>query len=368
MKSFRSLFFTMPAKGLFFLMLFAVSLLFSECNIGYFSLYSEDRESFINAITQVDSFNYETSYYFKNTVENTIEDVTELVFDYEEIFDGKLTSQEVLKHFASIGDSTFADIYQNLSKMNGLHFALVNHDKDKIYSDIKQINGAPAGSDIKKYFGGEGKNQLIVHSCHNPYFVTDNFIPFAEHIRSVAKKYEDSFDIYITFGTTQSFAETEKSCEQLHINMRNRIEKLNDTSLVCMAVIILIAATLLTVTGKQEPKGKTYPTVVNRLPNDLIVLLYGIVLVCEISLYRTTSLMLISHGNELNEFWFTHSKEFYITRMRFCIVVFIYAAVNLLCILKRQYKMGLLIKNSYIYSFYKTLKNRKKTKKNRKND
>ena len=150
--------------------------------------------------------------------------------------------------------------------------------------------------------------------------------------------------------------------------MRNRIEKLNDTSLVCIAVIILIAATLLTVTGKQEPKGKTYPTVVNRLPNDLIVLLYGIVLVCEISLYRTTSLMLISHGNELNEFWFTHSREFYITRMRFCIVVFIYAAVNLLCILKRQYKMGLLIENTCLYSFYKTLKSQKKAKNNRDDD
>lgn len=360
MKTFRSLFFTMPAKGIFCFLLFFLSLFFSECNIQYFRLYAEDRTSFINASRQLDHFNYESSYYFKNTVETTFENVTELAFEYENIFDGKLTAKELINHFSSIGNSSFADIYKNLSAMPGLRFAVVNHSKGKIYSNIKQINGKASGTDMKDYFRGDGKNQLIAHSCQNPYFATDSFITFAEHIRSVSKKYEDNFDVYITFGSEKSLKEEEKKCEELHLSMRSRIEKINNAIAVYSAAIIIVAIILLTVTGKQEPKGKTYPTVINRLPNDLIVIMYSIVLICEVSLYRTASSMLVSHGNELDTFWFIHSIEFYEIRIRFCIVVFICASVNLLCILKRSQKMGQLLENTYLYSFFKALKDNKK--------
>ncbi len=359
MKSFRSLFFTMPAKGIFCCLLLALSVFLAHCNIQYFNLYAEDKASFVNAITQIDYFNYESSYYFRSTVETTLENVTELAFEYEEIFEKGSSAEELLKHFGSIGNSSFSDIYKNLSSMKGFRFAVVNHTRQKIYSNIPQINGKASDTDIKSYFVGEGKNQLIVRSCHNPYFATDSFITFAEHIRALAKKYGDNFDIYITFGSEESYAEAMAECEQLHKSMRSRIEKLNDTAAVCISALILVSAVLITVTGKQEPGGKTYPTVINRLPNDLIVILYGILLLCEISLYRTTSSMLISHGNELDEFWFTHSNEFYIIRICFCIVVFICAAVNLICILKRSYKTGQLTKNTYLYSFYKTLKSTK---------
>lgn len=360
MKSFRSLFFTMPAKGIFCLLLFVLSLLFSECSVRYFALYSTDRISFVNATVQLDNFDYESSYYFKNTVENTLDNVIKLCFEYEEIFDGTKSSDELLKHFAAIGDSSFTEIYRTLSSMEGFHFALINRSKQKIYSDISEINGAPSSTDIKSFFAGDGKNQLFVHNCQNPYFATDSFISFAEFIRKKAAAYEDNFDIYITFGSEESFAATAENCEKLHNDMRSRIEKQNNAALICIVCLVLVALIMVTVTGKQEPGGKTYPTQINKLPNDLIALLYGIVLICQISLYRTASSMLLSHGNELDTFWFTHSNTFYTTRIRFCIVVFICAAVNLICILKRQYKMGLLIKNTYIYQVIKRFKSMKK--------
>ena len=356
MKSFRSLFFTMPAKGIFCAVLFMLSLLFSECTVRYFALYSVDNESFVNANMQLDDFDYESSYYFRNTVETTLEDVMKLCFEYENIFDGAKSSEELIDHFNKIGDSSFSKICENLSSMEGFHFALINHSRQKIYSDIPEINGAPSSTNIKKHFGSQGKNQLIVHSCQNPYFATDSFISFAEFIRKTAADYEDNFDIYITFGSEESFAETESKCKQLHTDMRSYIEKLNNSALICIAGLLLITLIMLTVTGKQEAGGKTYPTTANKLPNDLITVLYGIVLICQISLYSTSTSMLLSHGNELDTFWFTHSQAFYITRIRFCIVVFICAAVNLLCILKRQYKMGVLIKNTYIYSSVNKLK------------
>ncbi len=356
MKNFRSLFFTVPAKIIYSVILVILSFLIAGCQIGYFDYYAEDSESFLNAMSQIDSFNYETSRYFKNRVEATVEDVIKLSMDYPEVFSKDRNEKELLNYYNSIGDSSFGEICSNLSSMKGFRFALVNHGKRKIFSNITEINGKGSATNIRKHFGNEGANLLIVRSCHNPYFATDAFIEFAGDIRKAAQKYEDDFDLYISFGTEESFNEEIRRCEQLHFTMRRKIEKLNDTVALYGAATVLIILVLMTVTGKHEPKGKTYPTVMNRLPNDIILLLYGIVLVCISSLYRTAISMIMSHGNELDEFWFTHSRDFYTSRVKFCIVLFICIATNLLGILKRQYKMGLLLKNTYVYNFIENMK------------
>ncbi len=351
MKNFRSLFFTAPAKVIYSLILIILSCFIAECQITYFDYYAEDKQSFLNAMSQLDSFNYETSQYFKNTVRTTVDDVIKLSMDYPEVFENNSTEEELLGYYNSIGDSNFSNIYENLSSMKGFSFALVNYTDRRIYSSIREINQQSSDVNIREYFGQEGPNLLIARSCQNPYFATDTFIYFAEDIRRTAQKYEDNFDLYISFGTEESFEENRKHCEELHFAMRRKIEKLNDTVILCVAATILVILILMTVTGKQEPKGKTYPSVMNRLPNDLIVFLYGVVLLCLSSLYRTAISMIMSHGNELDEFWFTHSRDFYTSRVKFCIVLFICTATNLFGILKRQYKTGALFKNTYIYSF-----------------
>lgn len=360
MKSFRSLFFTVPAKVFYSVILTVLALLIGECQIAYFDYYADDSTSFMNAMSQIDSFNYETSRYFKTMVRTTVNDVVKLAMDYPTVFESDADTAELLSHYNSIGDSSFSKIYNNLSSIKSLRFALVNHEKRIIYSNIAQINQKSSAVNIREHFGKEGANLLIARSCRNPYFATDSlFIDFAEDIRETAQKYDNDFDLYIRFGTEESFEENRRHCEELHFAMRRKIEKLNDAVALCITATVLVILLLMTVTGKQEPKGKTYPTVMNRLPNDLIILLYGIVLLCLSSLYRTAISMIMSHGNELDEFWFTHSRDFYTNRVKFCIVLFICIATNLLGILKRQYKMGLLFKNSYIYSF---IENKKKMK------
>ena len=356
MKNLHSLFFTVPAKIAYSVILVILSFMIADCQISYFDYYAEDNESFVNAMSQVDSFNYETSRYFKNRIKNTVEGVVKLSMDYSEIFESDTDETELLDYFSSIGDSAFSEIYGNLSSMKGFSFAVVNHSKKKIYSSIDEINGKSSATNVQQYFGHPGKNLLIVRSCHNPYFATDTFVEFAEGIRRTAKKYEDDFDLYICFGSEESFAAEEKRCEELHLTMRRKIEKLNDTVAVYCALTVLIIIVLMTVTGKHEPHGKTYPTAMNKLPTDLIVFLYGILLICLFSLYRTAISMIMSHGNELNEFWFTRSREFYTDRIKLCIVLFICVATNLLGILKRQYKTGRLFKNSYIYTFIENLR------------
>lgn len=356
MKNFLALFFSMPAKIIMVILLFINSLFIGNIQLKYFTYFNEDNESFVNAITQIDSFNYESSHYFRNSVKNTIENITLFSMEYSEIFQQDVSAEKFLAYCSSIGDTTFPRAYEQLKGMKGLRFALINHSEHKIYSNIKEINGKDSSLNVRKHFGEGGKTLLIARSCKNPYFATDRYIDYAEHIRNCAEKYEDNFDLYISFGTEKDFNEKEAFYRELHFNMREKIEKLNDTIAILAALAVLIIIVILTVTGKSEPGGKTYPTIMNRLPNDLLILIYGIVLACIITLYRTAASMLVSHGNELDEFWFTHSIGFYENRIRFCVVIFVCAATNIICILKRQYKMGTLVKNTFIYDFLNTFR------------
>ena len=366
MKNIFNLFFTLPAKIIMSVIFFVLSLVIANCQVDYFTLYKQDNESFINVMAQVDAFDYESSHYYKNSVRGTVENVTLLCMNYSEIFSGESTVEEILSHYSSIGDRGFLRAYDFLSDIKGLRFAVVNHDRKTIYSNITDINGLDSSENIRNRFAEDGISPLIVHSCKNPYFATDAFIEFSEDIRECADKYNEDFDLYISFGDENSFKEKEAFCRERHFDMRGKIEKLNNKILIHAVFIVLLSVILITVTGKQEKGGKTYPTVMNRLPNDLVALMYGTVLLCLSSLYRTAIGMLLAHGDELDAFWFTRSEEFYTSRVKLCMIIFFCAGLNLICILKRQYKMGTLLSNTYISSqleSFRRLKNTDKTEK-----
>lgn len=356
MKGFLNIFFTRPAKVIFSAVFFLLCVAVSDCQVNYFTLYKQDNESFVNAVSQVDDFDYLSSHYYKSSVIKTVESITLLCMNYGEIFSDGTSVDELLHHYNSIGDTGFPRIYEHLSQMKGLRFALVNHERKKIYSNISDINGLDSSENIRNYFGTPDKNLLIARSCQNPYFATDTFIEFTDEIRACAERYDENFDLYISFGDEESFREKEEAYRQLHLAMREKIEKLNDRIIIRIAILILFAAILLTVTGKQEKGGKTYPSIMNRLPNDLLVFMYGTVLVCISSLYRTALDMLLAHRGELDAFWFARSEDFYINRIKFCVIIFLCTGLNILCILKKQYKTGSLYRNTYIYSFIETVK------------
>lgn len=349
MKAFLTVFFTRPAKAVYIVIILVLSFFVGECQVRYFEYFTTDKESFINAVTQVDSFDYGTSYYFKNTVINTVEAVVKLTMEYPEIFSGEKSEEELTVYFESIGDRAFIQVMEALRKVRGLSFAVVNHSEGIIYSSVKHINGLDSGVDIRKYFGDSGDNLLIARSCKNPYFATNSFIGFAEDIRDCASEYTDNFDIYIMFGTTESFNSTAEECRKLHFEMRTKIEKLNDTIGLYIGCIAAVTLLLLVVTGKLEPKGKTYLTAMNRIPNDLLAVIYALVLNSIVALYRTAVTVIINHGMELETLWFMRSEEFYMSRIKYCVIIFICTVVSLLCVLKRSYKTGTLLSNTYIY-------------------
>lgn len=340
------------------IVLLLLSICIAGCQINYFELYYQDKDSFNNAARQMDNFDYETSYYFKNTVESTVDAVVALAMNYDEVFKNPATVEELLDYYKGIGDTSFEKIHKILAEIEGLRFAVVNHDKKTVCSNIAEINGASINEKIRRYFGESGKTLLIARSCRTPYFETNAFIDYAEYIRDCAEKYDDNFDLFISFGDDEAFYENAEKYSQIHFEMRGKIEKLNNSVAVFVVLTILVSLCILTVTGRYEPKGKIFPSKSNNLPNDLIVISYMFMLVCIVSLYRTSLHMLFSYQADQQTFWFTRSEAFYASRVEFCIVAFICLFVNMLCILKRSYQMGLLLKNTYLYKPVVKLKKR----------
>ena len=358
MKGFLMLFYTRPAKTVYLIIVLVLSFFVGECHVNYFECFSSDRESFINAVSQIDSFNYEESYYFENTVKEAIEGVVELATGYPEAFESDKTDEELLSYYNSIGDKSFPDIIGKLKDIKGFHFAVVDHSKNIIYSNIDEINLSDSGKDIRSFFGESGKNLLIARSCKNPYFATSSYIEFAEFIRDCAKTHKNDFDLYIRFGSVEDYNARAEECRQMHFKMRSEIEKLNNTVAVYIGFIALITLIMLIVTGKHEPKGKTYLTAMNRIPGDLLIIIHFLVLYCIATLYRTAATVIINHGMELDTFWFMHSENFYITRIKYCVMIFICVLINLLCVLKRSYKTGTILENTYVYPLVKNFINR----------
>ncbi len=355
MKSFLNLFYTRAFKVILSLLLFVAAYFVGECQLEYFRLSNEDKESFRNALIQIDSFDYETSYYMRNTVETTVEDIVTLAVNYSSVFEEEMSAEEFIEYYVSIGDSKFLKIYDDLKSVRGIRFAFVNHSDKIVYSNIPELNCQPTSVNVRRHFGEQGKNLMIARSCRSPYFETDTFIRYAEHIRSFAEKYDINFDLYIYFGDDAAFEADAEKYEKLHFDMRRRLEKVNDTVAVLIASIVIIGLCLLSVTGRREFKGKVYPGYLNRIPNDLLLAIFVTVIGSVISIYRTSFYMAVTHKDQYDDFWFSHSEEFYMSRIHICIIVFICLTVYFLCTMKQSYTMGNLLHNTYLYSRIKNL-------------
>lgn len=362
MKSLLNLFYTRAFKIILSVLLFVAAYFVGECQLEYFRLYNEDRISFRNAVVQIDSFDYENSYYMRETVENTVNNIVVLSTHYSDIFEKEMTAEEFIEYYVSIGDSKFLNIYDSLKSIKGIRFAFVNHKEKIIYSNIPELNCKSTTENVRSHFGAPGKTLMIARSCKTPYFETGTFIEYADYMRAVAEKYNLNFDLYIYFGDEASLEADAKKCEDMHFTMRRQIEKLNDTVALLLVVIVFITMCLISVTGRREHKGRVYPSLINRLPNDLIIVIFSTVLFCIVSIYRTSVYMIITREAQYEDFWFTRSESFYTGRVHICIVVFICLVVYLLCTIKRSFTLGKLIENTYLYAKVKAASDKLKIK------
>ncbi len=350
MKNFTSLFYIMPTKIVIFLLIFLFSFLFAETQVNFFALYNIDKTAFQNVMKQNSDYDFLTSVFYRHEIERSIDCVVELCMKHSEIF--SLTDSE-REDYLSHTETSLNETIAFLKESSGLTFALVNHDKKTVFSFDESLNGLDSNVQLREYFNGDETNLLIVRNCKSPYIESGTMQGFNEYIIDVAKDYEDDFDLYIFSGDSEDIRLKGEQCLKRHNRMLEKFEMQNTSSVIYSVVMIMLSALLVVVSGKSEPGGKIRPGETDKIYNDLLFCIFGIVLVCIASLFKTSLYMIIQINDVDPEFWLGIPVEFYLRRAKMCICIFIMTVVITLCSFKKQRHMGTLLTNTYVYKVYK---------------
>ncbi|MGN0448017.1 MAG: hypothetical protein ACI4GC_05670 [Acutalibacteraceae bacterium] len=355
MKNFISIFYTLPSKIILFILIFIFSFVFSANIINYFTLYNLDKTAFVNVVKQNKNFDYLSSEFYENEIETSIKNVTTLCMKYDELFSFKKGSAE-FERFINESSTALKDIFAYIENTHGLEFAVVNHDTKKIYSSIEQINLKSSDFDIRSFFSGDETNLLIARNCKSPYNERGTLQGYNEKIRDEALKYTDDFDLYIFLGNEDDFDLKVKESLERHNAALEKFEEKNISTLLYFFITVFLGIILIIIAGKNEPKGKIYPGELDKVPNDLLFTVLIILIICLNSLFNTSIYMIFQINDVDPEFWLGVSSNFYLDRAKVCICITIMAVIIGACSFKRQRRMGTLVKNTYLYRLYKSVK------------
>ena len=343
MKKFLNLFYTMWSKfiivGILLALMLGTGMCFSETTV----LYRENDTALRNVYVQWDNYDYLTSVYLSDAIEDAIDTVTEYSLYYHRDVTDK--NQLIVN-----ADDNYKLICKKLSEYKDFDFALVNHSVGRIVSDIEDICYKDTGTDVRSFFKGDEENMLIIRDAHNPCFESGTVTEYTEYIRELAEAYDDDFDIYIDFGEDFSFASELEDYEALHNRFLSRVRNVTLMSAVYILAAAFFTVILILVSGKTEPGGKVYPGLSDRLPNDLKFLLYAVVLVSMVTLYKNSLYMALR--TDAYEMWLPLSAEFYIFRSHIVILINACVLLSTACTIKRQYRLGTLFTNTYIFQLF----------------
>lgn len=343
MKKFLNLFYTMWSKIIIVVILLILMLGTSVCFSETTVLYRENDTALRNVYAQWDSYDYLTSVYLSDAIEQAVE----TVMQYSLYYHCDITSKGQLIVNA---DDNYELISRRLSQYKDFDFAVVNHSTGRIVSDIEDICYKDTGEDVRSFFKGNEANMLIIRDAHNPCFEIGSLTEYTEYVRNIAEEYEDSFDIYIYFGEDFSFASELEDYEELHNRFLSRVRNVTFISVALIIASGFFTAILLIVSGKTEPGGKVYKGLSDRLPNDLKFLLYVVVIVSMTALYENSLYMALR--TDAYDVWYSFSAEFYIIRSYIAMLVNVCILLSVGCTVKRQYRLGTLFTNTYINQIF----------------
>ncbi len=350
MKRFCNLFYTLTAKIFIVvcLLFFAwqTSICFAETTV----LYRENDTALKNVFAQWDNYDYKTSFYLHDAIEEAIDMVTEYsLYYHRDITD---ETQTIVN-----ADDNYKAITQKISSYNDFRFAVVNHTTGRIVSNIDAINYKDSGTALRGHFTGEEDCLLIIRNSHNPYYESGTIIEYTEYVKELAGNYDDNFDLYIYFGDGFSFALGNEDYEETHNSVLQRVKKVTVLSAVYLIAAGVLFVILLLISGKNELGGKVYPGLSDRLPNDLKLLLFSIVVISMTALYENSLYMALRA--DAYDMWPSFSAEFYIIRSYLAMIVNVCIILSSGCTIKRQYRLGTLFTNTYIYKFFFECKDKK---------
>ena len=241
-------------------------------------------------------------------------------------------------------------ITDKLALYKDFDFAVVNHTTGRIVSDISEINYQSSGVAVRRCFSGSEEFMLIIRNSHNPYYESGTITEYNDYVSRVSKSFSDNFDLYIYFGENFSFASEAENYEELHSSVLSRVKNVTAMAVVYILLALIVAIILILVSGKNEIGGKVYPGLSDSLPNDMKLLLFAIVIASMTWLYGNSLYMAIRA--ETYDMWPDFSAEFYIVRSYVVIVINTIISMIICCTLKRQYRLGTLFTNTYIYKIF----------------
>ncbi len=342
MKRFLSFFYTNSFKGLLLILILLFSFLSSEYTLKTALLYKEDPVALLNVFKQKGNFDFESSVYLSNSTKIAIKEVL-----YFSLSDNKSSKEyiETIKKIESYEEFTFA---------------VVNHTTNKIISNISELNGKSASLEIRSNFPDNEKCLMIVYNSKRPYFESGTVIDYVSVVSRLSEDYSDIFDIYIYFGENFSFAGNVANFEERDASMFNKVNNTLTFALIFIVICFVLFFILFLLTGKKEFGGRQYLSTFDKIPNDLLISMFLLIIFSTISLYSNSIHMLIK-TTYYESYWFNFTPDFYIFRGNICSAVLALTSMLLSFTLKRQYKNKSLFKNTHIYnliSSYKAIKNK----------
>lgn len=343
MRTFCNLFYTVTSKVIIVLSLLILSWQLSTCFSANTVLYRENSTALKNVYSQWDNYNYETSVYLNTAVEEAIDNVMQYSLYYHR--DSTDENTPILS-----ADDNYRLICHEISSYRDFKFAIVNHTTGRIVSNIPDISYAEAGINVRSFFEGDESFLLAIRDAHNPYFESGSITDYNDYITKMSDSYRDTFDLYIYFGDNFCFLPGFEEFEETHNTVLSRVKEVTALSVVYIVIMAILFVLLLLLAGKNEVGGKVYPGLSDRLPNDLKLLLYIIVILSMAALYENSLYMAIRADNY--DIWPSYSPDFYIARSHFSIIVNSSIILSAGCTLKRQYRLGTVFTNTYIYKFF----------------
>ena len=343
MKWIPNLLYTIWAKIIIVLLAMFCMLQAGVCLADSTIMLREDPIAVRNAINQWDQYDFATSEFLKSEIEIAIDSVLQYSLYYRR--DAVNEDQNIV-----YADDNYREIANRLSSYENFDFAVINHATKKIISNIPEINYKDSSITVRKYFPSSCETLLIVRDAHNPFYENGTMTAYNHYVSKLSERYNDNFDLYIYFGEDFSFVGDTDSFEQAHLKSFARLEKSSRLAFVYIAITAVLFLLLLSVTGRHEAGGKIYPGISDTLANDCKLTLFTMVIASMATLYKNSLYMALRV--ETVDFFRSYSSDFYILRSYMALLISSCIIMAACCTILRQYKLGTLFTNTYIYKFF----------------
>ncbi len=364
MKRFVNLFYTSAFK--FFV--FSLSVIFSWCAISetydVFKRFYCDGVSAKNVFIQWDGFDYAESEHLKSEIEATIENVllNSLKYKSEKYTNSSKAEYDdtALDYYLRISDEDYKKNIEYLESLRYVDYAVVNHDSNTIISNINEVDGKSSGFDVRRYFGKNDENLLVVLNAKNPSYETGTMTEYIDFVSSCAEDYKEDFDLYINFKNNFVFRYDIEHYENLHNSMKKLI--VSDMTLASVFFLLYLIFTVLYVclSGKVEQGGRITHSAHDRIPNDLKLLSILVTALSLMALYNNSIYMLFRSSHSDGDYLLGISPGYYELVAKICFVLLTNILLAVICIIKRQLYFRTLFSNTYICRFIEAVKQNKK--------